>query len=476
MSSVKKNLTYNMIYQILIIIIPLITTPYISRVIGKDGVGIYSYTYSVAHYFVLFAMLGINNYGNRVVAKYRDDKEKLSKEFSSLYVFQVITSIIMIVLYIFYIKFFDNKYFMYSLIQGLYVLSSLFEINWLFFGLEKFKLTVLRNTIIKIISTICIFIFVKKVEDLGIYVFILSASSLVTQLSLWVFVKREVKFIKPKFKEITKHIKPDLILFVPVIAVSLYKIMDKIMLGNMSSVSQVGLYDSAEKIVSIPLTLISAFGTVMLPRTTNLLSNNNEEKVKKYLEMSIIFVIFISLPIIFGLASISDTLAVVYFGETFRETGAIIKVLSISIVFTGVANVIRTQYLIPKEKDKEYIISVFTGAVVNLIMNLILIPTLYAKGAAIGTICAEISVCILQIFFFKEKSILYKNLKLILNFIVSSVIMYIIINFIGMNIENGIINIGVKVILGVVIYLGINIKFVLNLIGGRKRENKECNV
>lgn len=476
MSSIKKNLTYNIIYQMLIIIIPLITTPYISRVIGKEGVGIYSYTYSVANYFVIFALLGINNYGNRIVAKYRDDKEKLSKEFSSLYVFQAATSIVMIIIYLVYINFFDNKYFIYSLIQSLYVLSSLFEINWFFFGLEKFKLTVIRNTIIKITSTICIFIFVNKVEDLGIYTFILAFSSLITQISLWVFVKKEVRFIKPKFKDIIKHIKPNLALFIPVIAVSLYKIMDKIMLGNMSDVAQVGLYDSAEKIVSVPLTLIAALGTVMLPRTTNLLSNNNEEKAKKYLENAIILVIFISIPVIFGLASISDTLTVLYFGEGFRGAGELIKILSIAIVFTGIANVIRTQYLIPKEKDKEYIISVFMGAIVNLIMNLILIPIYNAKGAAIGTVCAEISVCILQVVFFKEKSILYKNVKIIIQFIISAIIMYIAINWIGEYIKNDVINIGVKVLTGMIIYFIINIKFLLNIIGGRKHENKNVTI
>lgn len=178
MSSIKKNLTYSVIYQILIIIIPFITTPYISRIVGKEGIGIYSYTYSIAHYFIIFAMLGLNNYGNRVVAKCRDDKEKLSKEFSSIYVFQVIMSILMIILYLIYIFICDKKYLIFSILQVLYVVSTLFDINWLFFGLEKFKLTIIRNVIIKVVSTIFIFLFIKKSEDLIIYTFILSISSL----------------------------------------------------------------------------------------------------------------------------------------------------------------------------------------------------------------------------------------------------------------------------------------------------------
>lgn len=462
MSSVKKNLTYNIIYQILIIIIPFITTPYISRIIGKEGIGIYSYTYSIAHYFVIFAILGVNNYGNRIVAKYRDDKKKLSKEFISIYSFQVVTSILMLIIYLLYVFLCRNEYFIYAILQSIYVLSALFDVNWLFFGLEKFKITVTRNIIIKVISTICIFLFVKKAEDLIIYILILTLGSLLSQLSLWVFIKKEIKFIKPKIKDITKHIKPNIILFIPVIAISLYKIMDKIMLGNMSAIEQVGLYESAEKIISIPLSIIAALGTVMLPRTTNLLSNNDDKKAKRYLENALIFIVFISLPIIFGLFSIANDLAIVYFGQEFSDAGILIKLLSIAIIFTGIANVIRTQYLIPKEKDKEYIISIFAGAIINTIINLILIPIYNAKGAIIGTICAEMTVCILQILFLKEKDIIYRQFSKILRFIITSIIMFLLINLIGNYIENDIINIIVKVLLGMIIYLGMNAKFILN--------------
>lgn len=475
MSSIKKNLTYSVIYQILIIIIPFITTPYISRIVGKEGIGIYSYTYSIAHYFIIFAMLGLNNYGNRVVAKCRDDKEKLSKEFSSIYVFQVIMSILMIILYLIYIFICDKKYLIFSILQVLYVVSTLFDINWLFFGLEKFKLTIIRNVIIKVVSTIFIFLFIKKSEDLIIYTFILSISSLITQLSLWAFVKKEVKFIKPKWVDVKKHIKSNIILFIPVIAVSIYKVMDKIMLGNLSNIEQVGLYESAEKIVNVPIALIAALGTVMLPRTTNLLSNNNEKKAKEYLKNTSLFIIFISLPIIFGLFSVSDKLTILYFGEEFKDASILIKILSIDIIFIGIANVIRTQYLIPKEKDKEYIISVIVGAVINFIMNCIFIPIYNAKGAVIGTLCAEIAVCIIQIILSKEKIILRKDLKKVLGFIISSIVMYLSINYIGIYIKNDIMNIGIKIFLGIIIYFGMNFKFIWNIIG-RKKMNRNENI
>lgn len=476
MTNVKKNLAYNITYQILIIIIPLITTPYITRVIGKEGLGIYSYTYSIAHYFVLFSMLGINNYGNRLVAKYKDDKEKLSKEVSSLYVFQFILGILFIFIYMVYINIKKGEYYKYSAIQSIYLASVLFDINWIFFGLEKFKITISRNIIIKIITTICVFIFVKNVEDVGIYILILTLGTLISQLLLWFFVKKEITFIKPKLSDIKKHFKPNLILFIPVIAVSLYKIMDKIMLGNMSDIAEVGLYESAEKIVNVPLTIIAAFGTVMLPRTTNLLSNNNLEKAKEYFDKAIMSIIFMALPIIFGTFAIADKLTILYLGKDFINASVLIKILSITVFFTGIANVIRTQYLIPKEKDKEYIISVFMGAVINVILNLILIPIYKAKGAAIGTACAEFTVCLLQVIFLKDKTTFMKNVKLILQFIISSVIMYLIIETIGIYIKKDIINMIVKIMLGAIIYIGINNKYILQVIGVRKNETKNINI
>ena len=156
--SVKKNLVYNILYQVLILIIPLITTPYISRVIGPEGIGIHSYTYSIVNYFVLFAMLGINNHGNRSIAMVKDNKEELSKTFVSIYSLQIIMSILMIIIYSIVFIFIENKYRAFFAIQFIYIIATLLDINWFFFGMEEFKLTVIRNSVVKVLSMLSIFI------------------------------------------------------------------------------------------------------------------------------------------------------------------------------------------------------------------------------------------------------------------------------------------------------------------------------
>lgn len=461
MSSVKKNFSYNIIYQILTLILPLITAPYISRVIGAEGTGIYSYTSSIVQYFILFAMLGMNNYGNRTIAKCRNDKDELSKKFSSLYIFQLITSTLMVILYIGYICLFNNQYLEASLIQLIYLISTCFDISWFFFGLEKFKLTVIRNTIIKILSATSIFIFVKNKDDLMIYITLMSASHLLSQLSLWPFLKSEVKLVKPKIKDIMSHLKPNLILFIPVIAVSLYKIMDKIMLGNMATVQDVGYYEYAEKIINIPLSIITALGTVMLPRISNLVANNNQEKIKFYIDKSMQFVLFVSIAMCFGLIAISPRFVPIFLGDEFVQTGYILQLLSVTIIFISWANVIRTQYLIPNEEDKPYIISVFIGAIINFVVNILLIPRYKTIGAAIGTICAEISVAIYQTIAVRKEIDFRKYIKYIVQFILSGLIMYIIIINLTHIMNNSYLLIISQVTLGAIIYCILNYKIIL---------------
>ena len=230
MKKVNKNFMYNMVYQILLYIIPFIVTPYISRVLGAENIGIYSYTYSIVTYFMLLTLLGINNYGTRNIARNHKNREKLSFTFSSIYYLQIIMGIIMLVIYNISIIFMDKAYTMLFIINNLFIISAILDINWLFFGLEEFKITTVRNGIIKIVSVLLIFLLVKEKQDLWKYLLIMSGSLVISQLYLFLFRKKYVDFKKVKIKDITKHIKSICVLFIPVIAYSVYRVMDKTMI------------------------------------------------------------------------------------------------------------------------------------------------------------------------------------------------------------------------------------------------------
>ena len=464
MTNVRKNISYNIIYQILIILLPLITSPYISRVLGAESLGICSYLHSIVSYFSFFILLGLNNYGSKTIAQVKSDKTNLSKNFCAIFCMQLLSSVIVILIYIVYIISPLCNYKIYSLIQLLYLFGSALNINWFFFGMEKFKLTVIRNTIVKILSVLSIFIFVKKTTDIYIYIIILSLTNLFTSVFLWGFLKKEIELCKIGFKDIKQHIKPNLILFIPIIAVSCYKIMDKIMLGNMSEINQVALYENAEKIIQVPISIVTAIGTVMLPKISNLLSEGKEEETKMYVNKSFDLIMMIAFPMTFGIMAVCEKFMPLYLGAEFTETGLFTKYLAITVIFVSFANVIRTQYLIPKNKNKIFILSLVCGAFVNLIINILLIPKFSGMGAIIGTIFAEFTVMIYQtLAVFKEMQI-HKYIKNIVKYFIFSLIMYLIINRFDSIIENDIYCILTQVVMGILIYSALASKEIIKYI------------
>lgn len=466
MKKTSKNFLYNIIYQIFILIIPLVTTPYISRVLGVNNIGVYSYTYSIVYYFMLCAMLGINNYGARIIAKNENNFEKRSIDFWHIYFLQFILTNFMILVYIIFIALVQYEYKKVMLIQGIYLLSVIFDINWLFFGIEKFKITISRNIIIKLFSLVLIFLFVKSNNDLLKYIFIMSISTFTSQIYLWLHLKKYVIKTKIVLKEILKHLKPCLILFIPVIAYSIYRVMDKIMIGFLSNTIELGNFESAEKIISIPLSFITALGTVMLPHMSKVKDKDYLKEIMSTFELCFCVII----PMAIGLFIISDDFSLLFFGENFSKSGNIIKLLSPTIIFSAVANVIRTNYLIPKEKDIIYVKSTIIGAILNFFINLFFINLFGAYGACIGTIIAEFIVMSYQVIK-TRKNIDYKNvLSLFEKYLFKTLIMAIIIIIVSFFIRNGIIRIAIQVILGGFTYLFLNYNFLIYNFWGVKKE------
>ncbi len=451
MNSIKKNYLYSSIYQILNMILPLITAPYVARVLGAQVVGKYTYTYSIANYFVIFAMLGISNYGNRSCAKIRDDKSKLSQTFWSIYSMQFFISLFLTLLYFVYFFFIHTQDIIFQL-QLFFVISAMFDISWFFYGVEDFKLIVSKNIVIRILSAILIFSFVKSPQDLWIYTFVLSFGVLFGFLVTFFQIKKYIDFYRPSKMEILSHVKPNLILFIPVVAVSLYKIMDKVMLGGFSELTQLGYYEYAEKLTFLPLGLINSFGAVMLPRMSNLVEKKDKTVENKLLEKSMVFVIFLSSAMAFGLVAIGDKLLPLLFGSEYSLSVPILYCLIPSMLFVSWANIIRTQYLIPRGMDKEYIVSVIVGAMINLIINYLFIPQYGGLGAAIGTVVAEFSVCLCQSLMVWKKMNLYHYLKKVFPFLLFGIIMCVMVYVIGIFIPHAILSLFLQILIGAMIY------------------------
>lgn len=397
MSSVKTNYFYNMLYRLSICVLPLAITPYIARTLGAEGNGLYSFSSVVACYFIMFSRLGLETYGNRTIAGCLDDEKLRAKTFWSIYVVQICSSVLSLLVYIslIYTCFADNKLIYW--LQFLYVLSALFDVSWYFYGTEQFKLTTIRSLIVRGLIIVCVYLFVKDETDLPAYTLIMSACFLLEQLLLFPFIFR-IPFVRVHWADVKVHILPNLKLFIPLAALSVYNWMDKLMLGVMADNSSVAYYTYAENIINLPKGIVAALGTVMLPRIVKMVANAQLEQCRQTLKNSITFINFLSCALCFGIAGVASVFVPLFLGDGYTQTIGLTIGLAIVMLPMSLIDVIQNQYLVPFKKDKVYIYSVLFGAVVNLVLNAALIPSLHGTGAVIGTLGAEFAVCVWQMF------------------------------------------------------------------------------
>lgn len=455
MTSIKKNYIYQMIYQLLLIITPLITSPYLSRTLGAERIGEYSYYYSIAYYFSLFILLGVNNHGTREIAKVQDSHKDVSTVFWSIYFIQLSMGIFILSLYYFFLTRIDPGIMM-PRIQIIYLLSAILDINWLFFGLEKFKITVTRNIIIKIFTMIAIFAFVRNEDDLYLYAMIMCLGFLLSQILLWPIAIKQIYRIRIDKQLILDNVKPLFVLFVPILASGIFKYTDKIMLGMMSSRSQLGFYENAEKIMNIPLGCITAVGTVMLPRISYLMiTDKGRRRSKEYIGVSIRWTVLVASGMAFGLAAVGPDLAPWFWGDEFEGCGLLIQIMSMSILFFPWSNATRMQYLIPQDKDDIYIKATIYSAMLNFIINYSLISRLGSVGTAIGTVVAEAILAFYQTFKIRNEIPIKTYILRTYTYIISGVIMFIIVRVFGgyFCLYPKIISLFFQIAIGIMIYV-----------------------
>ena len=450
--SIAKNFMYNLLLQIVTLFMPLITVPYVSRILGKEGIGVYSYTLSIAQYFVIFGTLGVSMYGNRQIAYVRDNKEKMSKTFWGITYLKAITTTITFIAYILIFGF-NKEYGSIYLIQSINIIGAMLDISWLYMGLEDFKKTVTRNLLVKITGVACIFIFVKGYEDLYKYITINALMIVLGNLVMWMYLPRTVLKVKIKFKDIVGHIIPTIQLFIPQIATQVYLVLDKTMLGTMANTGEVGLYEQSEKIVKLVLALVTSLGVVMLPRMSNTFASGDKEKMNVYLNKSLQGVSYISIPMAVGLACISNEFVPWFFGEDFSSVSHLMTILTPILFFIAISNVLGIQYLLPTNRTNEFTASVTIGAIINVLLNFILIPQYKALGTCVATVTAEFLVTLVQ-YISLRKNIKNKILfKSIVKYIVSSIIMFIFVRIIGEYMGAKIITTIVQGVVGGIIYI-----------------------
>lgn len=452
---ITVNYIFNLLYQILVIILPLITTPYVSRILGPDGIGTYSYTTSIVTYFILFGCIGLNLYGQREIAYYQNDQEKRSTAFFEILLLKMCTMTISIIIFIMTIQIM-NQYKILFYIQIIDLIANMLDITYFYQGIEDFKKIVVRNVLVKILGIICIFAFVKEKNDLPLYAFIYSFSLLLGNLSMWITIHKYACKVPLRSLQIKKHIKPTLILFFPQIAISIYTVLDRFMIGLITNnTAQIGYYEQAQKIVKLALTVVTSLSTVMLPRIANLYVQKDQEKIIQYTENSLIYTFLIAFPIMFGLIGISFNLIPWFLGSEFLESAQILIITSPIVVFIGISNILGFQYLIPTQRQKIYTISTIVGSCINLVLNCIFISIFLSTGAAFASVIAELGVVVVQMCSIYKEINMISVIKKSKNYIFSSFIMFILIFALSLKLEPTMIMTLILILIGILIYFGL---------------------
>ena len=401
--SIRKNVVYNTLLTISNVAFPVITAPYVSRVLGVENIGTVNFVITYVLYFTLFAALGIPVYGIREIAKNKDSFENRSQIFSELFLVNVISTFVVLLIYfitIFSIPTLVNNRDL-LLISGVAILLVPFNIEWFFSGMEKFKLIAIRSILIRIISLCGLFIFVRSRNDLIAYI----ALNTVVNVSshVWLFgymaLKKEVKFLFRGIN-IKKHMKPVMILFASNVAVSIYTILDTLMLGFMSDNTQVGYYTSAMKISKMILPVVTALSPVMIARISNLKAGANDNgKIMELLNRSFEFMLIVALPVTIGLICISPRFVPFFFGDEFIPATVSMQILSSVVLIIGISNLFGKQILVAMGEESRFFKAILFGTITSVSLNLLLIGRFGSLGASISAVIAEIVVMITTILF-----------------------------------------------------------------------------
>ena len=394
MASLKKNFLYSAIFTFSNLLFPIITFPYAARILGPEGIGKVQFVNTFAQYFVLIALLGVPIYGIREVAKCRHNPQALKALFTQLVTINGICSVFLLVIYALIVFLVpgmrtDADFYAVAVVSLVFSFST---IDWFFSGLENYRLIAIRSLVVRLIAIVLLFALVKTKDDalyyLGILIGCIVFSNLWNIYSAWPYFS--VSTLSKK--RLTKHLKPLFYIFSTSAAISVYAVSDILILGIFKDFQDVGYYTSATKLDKVTIPIVITLGTVLIPRISKSFLTNDLDVVKKLSELSLEFVILLSIPITAGLIALAPELVILFSGEDFRPAIFTMQIFAPVVIVIGLSNVWAIQVLTPAGKDKQVTFSVFLGLILSLSLNFILIPRYSYVGAAISNLAAEFLV------------------------------------------------------------------------------------
>ncbi len=403
MGTIKKNYFYNVLVNVLNTILPLVSFPYISRVLMPDGLGKAQFMISFSQYFAVIAALGIPLYGIREIAKVAHDRSARSKTFSEIFAINFLSSGFLSIIYlivIFNLQPFSLESIAY-LVVGMLVFFGFLNIDWYYSGLEKFKLIAIRSATVRILSLVALFVFVKTKDDLVVYLVITVFSFLAVYV--WnVFLLRDQVDFSLRRLELKRHMKPILLNFSVLFAISVYTVLDTVLLGMLAGDTSVGYYSAAVRVSKMVIPLVTALGVVLLPRLSRAMDSDNRSEIQYLAERSFWYIEILAIPAFIGLFIFSEEFIYVLSGNAFGGAVLPMQILSPLVLMIAMAHFFAFQLLIPAKQERWYLIAVTIGAVSCLSLNMILVPKYHAVGAAVANLTTEAIITVLSYIFVRR--------------------------------------------------------------------------
>lgn len=404
LTSIKVNYIYSLLNKLIAVLVPILVTPYLARVLEPDGNGVISFVSSISSYFILFANLGVETYGQRVIAIHRDDSAYLKKFFIEITILRSILTLICLIPY--YFCFVSKLNQMNNILYAIYaitIFAVIFDFSWFFQGVENFRLLAISNILTRIVYVALVFVFVKTKSDINLAALFAVINIVLPFIFSVPFISKYLKGkIQGKINPFI-HVKECLVYFIPTIAVQIYTVLDKTMIGLITvSDFENGYYEKAETLIKLPLTLITSLFVIMRSRISYYYSLEQNDKIQDLIKKSANVAFGFSLPMMAGIIAIAPTLVPVYLGPLYEKCILLLYVFSPIIPIISLSNLIGTHYYTPFDKQKTSNWFLIIGAVINVALNSFLIYFLQSVGAAIASVCAELSITVLYVIFARK--------------------------------------------------------------------------
>ena len=451
--NVKKNYIYNVAYQMLVIITPLLTAPYIARVLGAEGIGVFSYVTAISAFFIIFATLGTSTYGQREVSYVQTRVHERSVVFWNTLIFRICSTLIFLAAYGIFVALLQPDYMIIYIIQVVEILNVAFDTSWFFQGLEEFGRIVGRNAIFRLINLAMVFTLIKDSDDLALYTAATAFITMAGHISLWVYLPKYLSPVSLSELKPFRDIRVILGLFLPTIAVQIYQYLDKIMIGIFTEGNtENGYYEQAMRITRMVLVLVTSMSTVMVPRIGRYFNEGNKDRIRNAMYTAYQFAWFLGLPLMFGLMGIVDDFIPWFYGDGYEKVNTLLKIVSVITVAISINNVTGIQYLVPTKREKLYTRTVLMGTALNFCLNLALIPRFFSYGAAIASVAAESFIAIIQLLYVRHELDLLKIFKSAGKYLVSGLVMYLILYIEGLFLSPSILTTFFMIVTGAAAY------------------------